>query len=744
MASGEGDGANIGRTLYFLSSGDKNTVSGISADGSAWMLENGRVAKKSGENHAWKWAAPEPVRAHTTSSAPIASPAQVASIRSTGAPSFSSPPRTPPATTTTTSVVSPPQTNLQVPAAATKLAAKQMAHHQRMAATASLAATAHKSARCSALRQPTPTDQGARLRRQVSAPTIIREWVESPSKDAARTLNPSTKDPKPCRFDWKCNRDNCYFSHPNGRKIDGDPEHARFTVLSYNLQAAGTREHFDATDLSAVDECIVEMFEVGNTKIPDVISLQELQRCPKSVEGYCPNCDAGRCKYNHADYVKSMMEKRGYAGHIHEAGDMVNTVGLFWNKKAFRMQTVACDNHSTATLPTRKGALYAQLLHTRSNETIGLVALHPSVPMDGEQTPNTGKPMSEVTQIMKKTVELFEPMVPCILAGDFNSVPVPTARCAPPDVYEYVVGQGYSSAYKTVQGCEPEFTSVRPTFQHCIDYIFLKSGSNVAVSNVLGIRASKAGRITEPSDHVPIMAEFKVLVDRTKKPTPRQAWGSMPSTTEQTAPNDQERPNVKLARQLSETKDRVEIDVGGKQLILCVGDLTTFAGDAIVNAANEAMLGGGGVDGAIHAAAGQSLLTECRKVPQVSVGVRCPTGEARMTKAAVPDRFGRLQTDCVIHTVGPRGTDAKRDELLAAAYTNSIRLANEAGLRSIAFPSISTGIYGFPIGAAAAIAMDVCEQSLQSDDTSLETIQFFFSNQAALDQYRSATQGALV
>jgi O-acetyl-ADP-ribose deacetylase len=191
------------------------------------------------------------------------------------------------------------------------------------------------------------------------------------------------------------------------------------------------------------------------------------------------------------------------------------------------------------------------------------------------------------------------------------------------------------------------------------------------------------------------------------------------------------------------TKDRVEIDVGGKHLILCIGDLTTFDGDAIVNAANEAMLGGGGVDGEIHKAAGPALLTECRKVQEVSPGVRCPAGEARMTTAPVPGGFGRLKTDCVIHTVGPRSTDTNRDAMLTAAYTNSIRLAKQKGLRSIAFPSISTGVYGVPVGRAAAIAMDVCKKSLQSDDMSLETIQFFFSNQAALDHYRSATQDAL-
>jgi O-acetyl-ADP-ribose deacetylase len=131
------------------------------------------------------------------------------------------------------------------------------------------------------------------------------------------------------------------------------------------------------------------------------------------------------------------------------------------------------------------------------------------------------------------------------------------------------------------------------------------------------------------------------------------------------------------------------------------GDITTLAVDVIVNAANESLLGGGGVDGAIHRAAGPGLLQECRALPEARPGVRCPTGEARITGGH------RLPARWVIHTVGPvwRGGDLREPELLAACYRNSLRLAADRGIAAIAFPAISCGVYGYPLALAAAVAV---------------------------------------
>ena len=129
------------------------------------------------------------------------------------------------------------------------------------------------------------------------------------------------------------------------------------------------------------------------------------------------------------------------------------------------------------------------------------------------------------------------------------------------------------------------------------------------------------------------------------------------------------------------------------RLELFQGDITTLAVDAIVNAANESLLGGGGVDGAIHRAAGPELLAECRTLGG------CPTGEARITGGY------RLPARRVIHTVGPVYSGSDRDpELLAACYRNSLALAAAHALSSVAFPAISCGVYGYPVEAAGAVA----------------------------------------
>jgi O-acetyl-ADP-ribose deacetylase (regulator of RNase III) len=136
-------------------------------------------------------------------------------------------------------------------------------------------------------------------------------------------------------------------------------------------------------------------------------------------------------------------------------------------------------------------------------------------------------------------------------------------------------------------------------------------------------------------------------------------------------------------------------------------DITRLAVDAVVNAANESLLGGGGVDGAIHRAAGPELLAECRAIGG------CPTGEARLTKGyRLPARF-------VIHTVGPvwQGGGANEEELLACCYRSSLALAGLHGVRSIAFPAISTGVFRFPRPRAAGIAVAEARRFIAADRT---------------------------
>jgi len=142
-----------------------------------------------------------------------------------------------------------------------------------------------------------------------------------------------------------------------------------------------------------------------------------------------------------------------------------------------------------------------------------------------------------------------------------------------------------------------------------------------------------------------------------------------------------------------------ESSINRTKLSLVQGDITGQATDAIVNAANSGLMGGGGVDGAIHRAGGSAILEECRKIRE-QIG-RLPAGKAVITTG------GRLQAKYVIHTVGPvwHGGNKGEPELLASAYTESLKLAAEKGLKSISFPAVSTGAYGYPIEPAARIAL---------------------------------------
>ena len=172
--------------------------------------------------------------------------------------------------------------------------------------------------------------------------------------------------------------------------------------------------------------------------------------------------------------------------------------------------------------------------------------------------------------------------------------------------------------------------------------------------------------------------------------------------------------------------------IGKTRLNLVQGDITLQETDAIVNAANTSLLGGGGVDGAIHCAGGPEILEECKKIRAKQGG--CPTGEAVITTG------GNMATGHVIHTVGPVWSEGNRNEeqLLRNAYYNSLNLAKENGITSVSFPSISTGVYRFPIDKAARIALTTVKEFIQEHN--FEEVRFVLFSEKDLQVYEKALE----
>lgn len=177
-----------------------------------------------------------------------------------------------------------------------------------------------------------------------------------------------------------------------------------------------------------------------------------------------------------------------------------------------------------------------------------------------------------------------------------------------------------------------------------------------------------------------------------------------------------------------------ETTIGTTTLRLLQGDITRQDVDAIVNAANSSLMGGGGVDGAIHRAGGPAILAECREIRRTRYPDGLPTGQAVITTG------GNLPARFVIHTVGPvwQGGNKGEEALLSAAYSNSLLLAAEHGLRSVAFPSISTGAFGYPVDQAARIALTTILDTIRRHPRSFDEMRMVLFSEQDRAAYESA------
>jgi len=178
----------------------------------------------------------------------------------------------------------------------------------------------------------------------------------------------------------------------------------------------------------------------------------------------------------------------------------------------------------------------------------------------------------------------------------------------------------------------------------------------------------------------------------------------------------------------------MQIRVGRTAIETVQGDITAQATDAIVNAANSSLMGGGGVDGAIHRAGGPAILEACRQIAARLPGNRLPAGQAVITAA------GRLPAGRVIHTVGPvwEGGGSNEDDTLASAYTSCLHIAKDEGLRAIAFPSISTGAYGFPTERAATIALGAIHEFVLASPGAFDVVRMVLFSAGDLSIYEGA------